>query len=276
MKWFGIPVFALFFANTVEAQELRVGATGGFAGMKYVDSELSKGNELAFSLSYAYYINPNWSLEIGAEIGAYNLAVKDKTLSKSYSAIDSEGETFDFRYSVASHNEKFKGNYYNIPFRVQYESEEINNRNTHIYASAGIRYSMYSKVETTLDIEDINTSGYYKEWDAELHGPNFAGFGAMGDFSEQKKLKIKDSFSLLGEVGVKQYLANGNAVYLGFYATYDLEGADPQKSKLIEYNGSGEGKPLIVNSALGSGGDKESYKLRMFSVGLRLKYALNF
>lgn len=276
IKWFGIPVFALFFANTVEAQELRVGASGGFAGMKYVDSEFSKGNDLAFSLSYAYYMDSNWSLEIGGEVGMYNLTVKNKDLSRSYASMDSEGQAFEFRYNAADHIEEFKGTYYSIPFRVQFESEEINNRNTRIYASAGIRYSMYSKVESTLEVTDLTTSGYYKEWDAEFHGPTFAGFGAMGSISEQKKLKLKDSFSLLGEVGAKQYLANGNAVYLGLYATYDLEGSDSEKSELVEYNSSGSAEPLRINSVLGSGSDGDAFKLRMFSVGLRLKYAFNF
>ncbi len=275
IKWFGIPVFAILFANTVEAQELRVGASGGFAGMKYVDSEFSKGNDLAFSLSYAYYLDSNWSLEIGGEIGMYNLTVKNKELSSSYASVDSEGQAFEFRYNAADHNEKFKGNYYSIPFRVQFESEEINNRNTRIYASAGVRYTMHSKVESSLDVKDLNTSGYYKEWDAELHGPTFAGFGAMGDISEQKKFKLKDSFSVLGEIGAKQYLANGNAVYLGFYATYDLEGSDSKKPELIAYNATGNGSPIKINSALGSGSDGDAFKLRMFSIGLRLKYAFN-
>lgn len=276
IKWFAIPVFALFFANTVEAQELRVGASGGFAGMKYVDSEFSKGNDLAFSFSYAYYLDSNWSLEIGGEVGMYNLTVKNKELSNSFAAIDIDGQPFEFRYNVADHNEKFKGNYYSIPFRVQFESEEINNRNTRIYASAGIRYTVHSKVESSLDMKDLKTSGYYKEWDAELHAPTFVGFGSIGDVNEQKKLKLKDSFSVLGELGAKQYLANGNAVYLGLYATYDLDGADSKKPELIAYDVTGKDGPLKINSALGSGNDGDAFKLRMFSIGLRLKYAFNF
>lgn len=74
----------------------------------------------------------------------------------------------------------------------------------------------------------------------------------------------------------KQYLANGNAVYLGLYATYDLEGSDSEKSELVEYNSSGSAEPLRINSVLGSGSDGDAFKLRMFSVGLRLKYAFNF
>lgn len=272
----GLTVFALFSASTVHSQELLLGVSGGFSGMKYQDSKLSKGSDFSVSLGYAYPIDDNWSVELGGVFGQYSIDIESKSLLGSYNTKDVEGQDFEFRYNASGHNESLKGSYYGIPFRVRYQSEAINNRDTRIYASGGIQYTMYSDVDSDLRVEGITTSGYYPQLDAELHGPNFVGFGTMDDYSETKTMKVKDSFSLLGEVGVKQYFNNGSAVYLGFYATYDLSGSDTGTSHLIEYNSSGEGDPLLIHSSLGAGHEQDDFKLRLFSVGMRLNYAFGF
>ncbi len=270
-----LAVWGLLGSHTVQAQELNVGVSGGLAGMKFQDSKLTKGNEINFSVGYAFKIHENWGFEIGGEVGRYSIQINNTKLSDAYQAIDTENHNFEFRYNYQDHSEKISGYHYGIPFKVFYESAEINDRNTRIYASAGFKYTMYAKADSDLTITDLTTSGYYPQWDAELHGPDGTGFGSLGNFSESQTLKIKDSFSLLGEVGVKQYLANGNAVYIGFYGNIDLAGADQEKARTIDYNKSYGNQPLQINSVLGNEKDGDSYKLRMFNVGLRIKYAFS-
>lgn len=274
-QFIGALVLGMTLSGTAlsQEQEFVFSGSGGFSSMKYEESDAFKGLDLSLSASYLLWLDSNWGVSLGAELGFYKIGLEESDVSKSYLTRDSEGADFEFRYRVDKYKEDISGRYVGIPLKVQYVSPHINLRNTRIYASAGFRYTMYSKAESAMGLEGVETSGYYEIWDAELHGPHFIGFGAMEDYIHKVKYKLKDSVLLLGEVGVRQELSNRNALYLGVYVNYDLSGKSDTEP-LVSYNGSGRGEPLSYQSSLLEKGDR--YRLRMLSFGLKLHYALSF
>ena len=106
-----------------------------------------------------------------------------------YSTVDNEGDDFIFKYSAGSFTEKHWVNMLNIPIRVQYETNGSKNRP---YASVGVQFGIPLKAQYRGAFSNLETSGYYEQWNAELESPAFMGFGSWGDKQySDSDLKIK-------------------------------------------------------------------------------------
>jgi hypothetical protein len=270
----GLTVLALFALTTVPVmgQELEFSGFGGFSGLSQGNTKLSQGNSFGFSILYMHPLNDHWKVGLGGEFGLYKLKQELSNPSGSYSSVDGEGDAFDFRYKMSGYTEDLEGNYFSIPLKVQYESSAFGNSDLRFYASAGIKYQLYSKVKSVQLVESLSTSGYYEQWDVELHNPLSAGFGDYGNQSFDQKFKLDDGLFVLGELGVKYSLGKGQSVYLGVYGDYDLKSSGRGEA-MVSYLPDSK-TPVSVNSVLPLEGDK--YKLRMFSLGVKLKYSFGF
>lgn len=272
----GLLVLALGALTPVftQAQELEVGVLGGYTGLKDGETKLSDGTSFGFSLLYLQALDSNWKLGIGGEFGFYKLSKELSNYKGAYGAVDSEGDAFDFRYNFSRFEEQLEGNYLGIPVKVQFESRPLGNSSWKLYGSAGVKYQVYLNSKTKIRMENLNTSGYYAQFDAELHGPEFEGFGSFGNRDVEKDLKIKDSFFVLGEFGARYELSNGQGLYLGAFADYDFGNSSEAKgSALVNYK-TYDTNHLEVNSVLGKEEGKQS--IRLFTVGLKLKYNIGF
>lgn len=269
----GITVLALSALTPVltQAQELEIGLLGGVTGLKQGETKISDGSNLGLSLMYMQLLNENWKIGVGGEFGAYSISKEQLGYKDAYRSLDSEGDEFEFRYNIGKTSEEIKGNYIAIPVKVQYESESIRNSRFSIYASGGVKYQMYTNSKSKLELEDLKTSGYYQEWDAELHAPKSEGFGVFGNSSVERDYKLKDGFLVLGEVGVRYSLSKGQSLYLGIYGDYDLSASGEKEKSLISYRTNDDNR-FRMNSMLKNEDGK--YAMRLFTVGLKLKYSI--
>lgn len=269
-KVVGGLILTVITLNTVNAQERELGFSlfGGVAGVKYEDSDLFGGNQFGFSVDYALKLDDNWSVVIGAIGGTYNTKIVKENFNASYQSIDMEGESFEFRYKADRFEESLKGNYVAVP--VSFRFETVGTRNTQFYAQAGVKYSLNSKVTSKLQWDNLMTSGYFSKWDVELFEPEFLGFGTFPSVQKEQKFSLKDSFSVLGEIGAKLTMGRTNALYVGFFADYDLASGSNESKRLLEYHSTGE-TPVEFNSVIG--GDEEKQRLNAFYLGLKVRYA---
>lgn len=272
----GLTVLALNVLTPVftQAQELEVGVLGGLTGLKDGEVKISDGTNFGFSLMYLQSLDDNWKIGLGGEFGVYKLSKELLNHKDSYEAIDSEGESFDFRYNFLRLEEELKGNYLGIPVKVRFESRDLGNSNWKLYASAGIKYQIYLNAKSKIRLDNLNTSGYYEQFDAELHNPESAGFGSFENREADISFKLKDGFFVLGEFGVRYRFTNRQSLYMGVFADYDFaNSSDAPAGTLINYKAYNRDH-LEINSVLRKGEEKQS--IRLFTVGLKLKYNISF
>lgn len=265
----GLLSLGVFSQMTAQENELGVSLFGGVSGIKYQDSDLFGGNQFGFSVDYALKLDANWAVVLGVSGGVYKTKVVKEGYRNSYASFDTEGESFEFRYHADRFEETLEGNYLAIPVSFRYETTGHNN--TQFYAQAGVKYSIYSKATSKVAWNNLITSGYFSQWDAELFDLDFMGFGNYPKVEQEQKLKLQDSFSVLAEVGVKQTIGNSNAFYIGVFADYDLGSGASDNAPLITHQSEGN-VPLVFNSVLQER-ESDKYRLRPFYLGLKLRYA---
>ncbi len=268
IKITGLAVCMLLGLSTakVSGQEVAFSISGGATGMKKPSSKLSDGHTFGFSALYMHPLQENLSLGAGMEFGAYSVTKKIGNYAGTYSSIDTQGDPFEFRYNLAKFTEDLKGNYLAIPIKLQYEGPSLGGENLRLYAAVGVKYQLFFKATSKRSLEAIETSGYYPQWDAELFNPTWAGFGKLGDRKEEDKLKLNNGFFVLGEVGVKYTLSDDQFLYFGIYGDCDLASSGQENKALMSYD-QGEKSNSVLQ------GEGDTYKLRMFNVGIKVTYS---
>lgn len=255
----------------VQAQQNEIGVAvyGGLGTLKFDGSNVLDGGNGGLSVDYLLRLDENWGVQVGVNWGYYQIKIDKNNFKGSYLTRDNEAENFEFRYNINRFTETLKGSNFAIPLSLRYETSFRSK--TNYYLQGGFKYSFYSKVSSDITANQLRTSGYFAYSDAELFTPNFMGFGEFDQLKEDKKLKLKQGVSMLGEFGIIQTLANDQALYFGIYIDYDL--ANPQKnpSRIVNYNA--EGLQRLNLQSIIEQEQQEKHRLRMFAVGLKLRYA---
>lgn len=255
---------------SIQAQEQEWGISlqAGLGAVNFEDSKLTDGFNGGVSVDYLYRLNQNWGLSTGISFGTYQLKIDQANYRNAYMTQDVEADKFEFRTAIDRFTETLSGTYFAIPLQVRYEIAVANA--TNIYVQAGLQYRFYTEVTSKLNVEQLQTSGYFSSWDAEIFEPEFMGFGKWEQQSQEQKLQLKNSLAVLGEVGVRQALGN-QALYVGIYLDYDLANESKNKSVLVAYQAEGPER-LTFNSSM-QDQNKDKGRLRMFAVGLKVRYA---
>jgi len=254
-----------------QKQEFSVSVGGPFSFVKSTSSgDFLPANGFNAGLRYAYYLNENISLSLGAEYQVYTGQSKFTTLGGQYSATDAESESFQFRYSAVNFREKQNLSYINVPIAIQFETQG----STRFFIAAGAKVGFALKSTYESSAENLTTSGYYPQYNVELFNPAFAGFASTNDFKSSKQdFDTKVSYSATFETGIKQTVGDKSAVYLGVYVDYGLNNVfDKTVDKnLIQYNPD---LPVQLkhNSVYDSGLARD---MRLVSFGLKLRFAMH-
>jgi len=252
--------------------QFSIGAGGVFSFIDYglKDGQLDRENGLSLNLRYSYYLNDNWSIGLGAEYQTFNSAANLPNVNGSYATTDSEAENFEFRYNATRLRESQNLKFINIPINLQYEGADYPS----IYASVGAKVGFAIKSTYETSIDNVSTSGYYPQYDAELFDPAFMGFGNFGTVNTGKQdLDLAVAYLATFEAGVKQFESDGMAIYIGLYLDYGINDILKKDSRpeLIEYT---EGVPvnLQYNSLLNSSSAED---VKLMAYGAKLRIAFN-
>jgi len=244
-----LTIMLLLFFGTVTAQdetsieqEFSVYGKGIFNSLKYdlpEGADLNKGNGAGLGVQYSLYLNTRWSVSAGFEYQQYRSEALFTNFGDYYSTTDPEGTDFDFYASVNTYKEKQWFGMVNIPILFQYETPTPWT-NAFIYGAIGFQLGIPVSSNYKATAEDLNTSGYFQQWDAMLDNPGFMGFGNWGTVGgDKKQLDIRNSCALLLEVGFKQQINKQRNLYVGFYADLGLNSLAKKSSSsfaLIEYD----------------------------------------
>lgn len=225
-------------------------------------------------VGYRYYLNPKWSLGSGLEYQYYKTNMHLATLSDRYNTVDLEGDSFEYRYTATGFSENQKMHYLAIPLNIQFETTGP----TSWYANVGMKvgFNLSANYETSID--ELKTSGYYPQWNVELHDPTFIGFGTWSDFNPRKQdLNVKTQFMLTAESGIKLQMNAKNNLYVGLYMNYglnDLKQSNGNQNPIV-YNTNNPEEPILNSLLYASDSKGASYlsKYNLFSFGIKLNWS---
>jgi len=250
---------------------------GGLSTLSY---DLDKGDRKngfggGVGVGYTYFFNDRLGLLAGLEFSLYSAKAEMVDLSTNYTAVDIEGESFDFRSKINGYTEKQNSYFLNIPVMLQYQFGTGNR----FYIAGGGKIGIPVSSRYKIDGATFINSGYYEFEDKELTSPEFLGFGNFKDRNTKQDFDMKVSFMVSAEAGLSWSLSDKNKLYTGFYCDYGLNNtAKKNKNYFVEYNTE---KPLdfhvnsIVNSNYAQKGKSYEFtdKVIPFAIGVKVRLA---
>ncbi|WP_121967157.1 outer membrane beta-barrel protein [Myroides sp. N17-2] len=273
-------IVALLSCYTSQAQELGVFTSSHFSNTinNPTGSKAVVGNGFNVGVSYGQYLSKNFSIQIEPSYSQYHTQSRIDNFKGNLSTVDRDNDAFILRYQGSNLKEKVTMKQLNIPIMLQYET-----------AGESVRFFVKSGVSYGLQLEDavsrtkmssLRTSGYYSEYDVELFEPSFVGFGNFNGASQKNGLELKNRWSYVAEIGVKQLFNDKSSVYVGMYfdiglnnLTKDIAKDNGGATSLVGYDRDLD-NPLLINSTLTSNTEKITYK--NYNIGVKVKYSFNF
>lgn len=231
----------------------------------YKNQKIKDANGFNFGLEYNYKFDPNWNVGLGVSYLKLDSNLHLNQIEGSYRSIDIENEPFDFKYKATNISEKYKTEFIQIPIFVRYEGVS----KTTYYVQAGMKFTFAIKGNYKQSIENINTSGYYPEYNVELIDPTFMGFGEFSNQSSSGKLNLETTYVTNIEVGLKHQFNNNNPMYIGVFFDYGLNTMLSKSNKeLVTYqsNSPSEFKFESINKS------KFAETMKISSFGIKLRY----
>lgn len=285
-NWVGISKYAFIICIVIgfntencfaqsQKSEFSFTAGGIFSSLDY---HLKMGNinhqaGADFGLRYAYGLSKQWSLALGIDYQSFASTAVLKELKGSYPTSDYENEEFEFRYTATQLREEQRASLITIPLTIQYETSG----SERFYIAAGAKIGLPITATYQTRITSLDASGYYAQYDVELFGPEFAGFGNFRRVESSKEdLDLKIAYILTVETGIKQILSKTTSVYLGVYFDYGLndiyDGEVNGNTPIVVYD-KNIPSTFTYNSLFETG---EATDLKVIAFGVKIRYAFGF
>ncbi|SHJ20224.1 Outer membrane protein beta-barrel domain-containing protein [Mesonia phycicola] len=270
-------IIVLFFVTTLEGwsqnikSEFSINASGIFSQLDYdlPQGYLDKDRGWSAGVGYAYYLTPQWSINLEGNYQKYSSTALINTTSGSYQTTDFENEDFEFRYVANNYQEQQELDVIHIPLTLQFQTDG----DTKFYIRGGVQIGILFNSTYTSSVEKLSTSGYYEQYNVELFDPIFMGFGEFSDvFQKNVELDWDMSYSTVLETGVKAEVGDARHLYIGFFVNYGIASisSDSTQKQLIEYE-QNTPSDYTLGGIFKSG---LAQNARLQSFGIKLRYAL--
>lgn len=277
IKKTAIAVIVGLVTTIGSAQEIGIQTSGVFTS-SLTNSLVSNTptNNLGFTigLSYRQYISSNWSIGIEPNYGQTAYSFKGFNSHGAYQAIDAEGEHFLFKYKAGRYKETIKVNSLNIPLTVQYETAGSSVR---FFIKTGASIGLALKdAQSTTAFNDVQTSGFYSQYNVELTGPMFAGFGKFNTIKNDQNIALNTRWAWIFETGVKQYVSDRQSVYIGMYFDLGLNALNKKENTAknhLEYNTASTS--VLTATSILEQKQNSNYDFKSYSVGVKLQYTFD-
>jgi hypothetical protein len=156
-------------------------------------------------------------------------------------AIDSEGDSLIFKYSIKKYEEKLSGKILQVPLLFKYSNDLY-------YAAAGIKIGTVQKASVNINYSGLETEADYFQYNLRLPAPIYQGFGAQKDSSSKTEISSKNLIMLAMEGGVKLKLNNNFALLAGIFADYSFnKGFNRNLKPVIERIENSNGADIVAN-----------------------------
>ncbi|MHC5202962.1 outer membrane beta-barrel protein [Myroides sp. LJL119] len=271
---YGLVLFILFSMKGL-AQEISISFEGYFNNSLTRVKTYDSNSVLGYSMGvgYRYYLNQKWSL--AAEVAYQNSSLDfiQRNAKSSWSSIDVEGDQYILKYQSKIRIEQISYRLIQVPLTVQFET----GKEVKWYVQTGLAIGVITgSPKSRITINELDTSGYYPQWDVELQGPNFIGYGHFKNISHKKEIHLQNRYSWLFETGVKQELGNKQSLYIGAFFNLGLNNLakDGIRDKHPITLSSNYDNPIELNS-IWTDMSYSNQKLKDYHIGIKLRYAFH-
>ena len=262
-------IYLTVLTTTIHAQKNDhfVTLTGG-VGMQNISYNLPDGKQdgsfgCRFNADYARYFTPNWGVVSGLGLRTAQ-SVATLNYMTGTSAIDSDGDNYEFRTYFTGWKEKQKSLLLDIPIAGQYMYNMNNKLGLLATAGANIAVSLSTKYKVLSG--EMVTTGYFETWNIELS--DIPEYGFTSSTTRYKgDTPMKPSLSLFAEIGGMYKLNEEWSIYTGFYADYGLNNILNDNNKPVY------GDNQVYNGVLASDNvDKASIFIIGVKIGIRMQW----
>ena len=203
-------------------------------------------------LHYTYFINENFGISSGAEIGYYQSEVKIPSLIGEYSS-NNGNEDFIFHFQGENYREIQEATYLNIPLMFQYQTNGTHKFFISAGGKIGIPIGLLDKNYDS-NFRSLNTSGYFQNRTVVIDDSKSEGFGSYPSLRTTGKITFENTFIGSVESGMKWRVADNMSVYTGIYVDYgfnDIFRDRNRTEKFVEYNAQNPSQ-IKINSVINS------------------------
>lgn len=223
-KYIKISAWLLFLSGpfAASAQEFGVEINGGLQGLKYTlpnsHVRLQPGGSLG--VNYTFPLASRWGLLAGISGNYYSTKVtlKDGAEFSSYQ-VDDQSSAFQYNVNTIGYKETQRFWAVGIPVMLQYHTD---GEKTQWYIDAGTRIVFPFSANVKTKAAQITTTGYYPDFNIEVHDLPQHGFGSVDNWQSTTKTSLKPTATLSAATGFSFRLSPVLRLYTGIYIDYGL------------------------------------------------------
>ncbi|RAJ83373.1 outer membrane protein OmpA-like peptidoglycan-associated protein [Chitinophaga dinghuensis] len=266
----GACLCLITISQTVSAQELGIGLSGGLQGLKYKagvqNSQLLPGGIL--DIGYTFPLGKKTGIITGITIGNYvsKMKIRDGQTFSSYQ-VDDVGSAFRFDVLTHGYTEQQRFLAAGIPVLFQYHT--LGKTQWYINGGAKLLFPFSVKYEASAD--QLILSGYYPDYNIELKDLPQHGFGAVNNWKSKGGQTLKPAVTLSAATGFSFQL-NNLRLYTGLYIDYGLNNIRDNASPaaLVAYHPTSisnvQGNSLLKTDAVDNA--------RMLGLGIQVRLGI--
>jgi len=212
-------------------------------------------------LAISIYPIKNFGFSAGLQY-SWRWQTRTSSIIDSTSTIDSGGDSLIFRYSIDKYKEKLTGRILQVPLLLKYSNDLY-------YIAAGVKIGAVQKLSASINYSELETEGYYPQYNLTLPDPAYQGFGKWKGDSAKIEISSKNLIMLALEGGLRLNLSDNFAILTGIFADYSFnKGFNRNLKPTIERveDKNSNGVSLVANDRWKS--------WQPWSVGLTVKLSL--
>jgi len=193
-------------------------------------------------IAISIYPIKNFGFSAGLQY-SWRWQTKTNSIIDSTNTIDSDGDSFIFRYSIDKYEEKLSVRLLQVPLLLKYSNDLY-------YMAAGVKIGTVQKASANISYSELETEGYYPQYNLTLPDPAYQGFGKWKGDSAKIEISSKNLIMLALECGLKLNLSDNFAILAGVFADYSLnKGFNRDLKPTIERveNKNSNGVSLVAN-----------------------------
>ncbi len=263
MKKYIVISLMLILCGVAQAQEkgnyFYINAGGG---MHNIDYKLANGtvkNSLGFTgnLGWNYFFNSHLGFGIGLGVQTFK-SVATLNYMTSNAAVDADGDAYNYRIYYTDWQETQNMGSLDIPIGFSYQTK-FNDKSGMMF-SLGAKISIPVKTSFKSTAGEIDTKGYYQQWNVELSDMPQHDFYTLNSIAASK-FTANTSYAIYFDAGYLHNLSKNMDLYLGIYGNYGLNNLIKPTSNFVYQQGG------TYNGVLSS---DQVDKANLFSAGIKI------
>lgn len=215
----------LLFAQNADSTLLRHSFRIDMGGGLNIPPQLSNATTsptfgYKLSLSYDFWILPNWGIGSGASFSSWRSRSTNSNDFTTLNAIDKDGESYQHHTTLSSITERQSITSLDIPFRISFRTTPTRPFRLEANAWAGLAITTSTKFKVTGG--SISTQGFYPQYNLTLYDMPVNGFYTISPRYDGDLTLRHTSLSAGAEVGISRALTPSVAIGVSSYVRHSF------------------------------------------------------